>query len=1202
MAFNQLHHLKYAVGLGSMMSFYGIVGLIVYFIPGQFVGVKYKILIIVLILLTIPFALLLGYVATRKKKKKEEAKSSKAQETASAATGDARPTAGAQSPAVPAGNYGELNAGVEEVIQFLKTSNLGDGGKDAVYSLPWYIVAGAPKSGKTSLVLGSNLNFQTLPSQRQSELRVIRPTPNVDWRVTSEGVFFDTAGRYQTEGVDGDEWAALLESIKKARGNRPLDGMILVVDTDRILKSDERESEEMAKVLRARLDEVIQRLKVRFPVYLIFTHADAIEGFRDSFSTSKGEDKTLVWGATIPIEKSENAQAMFDGEYEILHTAVAKRRLLRLSAPFPPVRQLRIFNFPLHFGSARRKLGAFVNVLFRPNPFSENPFLRGYYFTAAPASKAPSGVLSAGSPYFTERLFKDVILRDKDLVRTFLAQRQSAPIFGWFLTLLVLFITFVLLVMSATSLVTNRQMLNDASARGEKLLQIWKSWKDPNKSVLSKTEDDTRREIDATENLRGMLVQLDDYERNGPPFYMRMGLYSGDRIYRQNLLGIYFNVVEQRFKKPMIAKVEADLQKFASGPAVNPGQLSDTDEQNLAKNYDLLKAYLMLTNEFKAKAEPSHLANTLKSYWVSESKVPDNLNLTAVAQLDFWAKQVDRDSDDFKFPRVQPNAKLVTDVREKLRAFPAWQRYYRGRVSAISKQIDDTVGLTTANAILARNGADTSLLDGTYAVPSAFTRAGYEQMKVAIAEANVKLGEPDWVMGDAAKSINAQVADVSKVEEQYYRDYADHWKNFIKGINVKTYKNKDDAANALQTFSSPNSPMRSLLVEVAKNTNLSAKIDTLSWWDWMKSFFSSGSGSSTEGNTTPEKEFRPLFTFVGVGTKDQKGNLDVDKYQTLINNVFKKLFPLSQNEFPAIAQQMANEQDPLGIRPAETGISNLVKSFSQTTSSQEIQTLLGKPLGNLKVLLGADQKQQIAKVWADQVLPTAKDAEKGYPYDEGDAEADIAKLTAYLNPNDGTFSKFYKDRLEKYFEESNGQLKVKDTADIKDFTPEFVAYLNKVMALRKALFGTSPTPKFEYEFSFAPVSGGAIVEVSIDGQTLDSGGTNSLKGVFPAPTGSTTGVSLKLASGSTPAGPAPSNATPSKPASGNDTSNLSFGGTWGLFRFVDRGKPQKQATGEYLLTYSVGGKGVSAKVKPSGGDLFDKTIFSNAKAPQTLFK
>jgi len=300
---------------------------------------------------------------------------------------------------------------------------------------------------------------------------------------------------------------------------------------------------------------------------------------------------------------------------------------------------------------------------------------------------------------------------------------------------------------------------------------------------------------------------------------------------------------------------------------------------------------------------------------------------------------------------------------------------------------------------------------------------------------------------------------------------------------------------------------------------------------------------------------------------------------------------------------MADEGDPLGIGISEKAIAGLTKDFNSTTSSQEVQALIGKPIGNLKDLMGAGKKQQIAKAWADQVLPAAKDTEKGYPYDEGDADADMTKLAAYLNPNDGTFSKFYKDRLERYFEEVNGQLKVKDTAEFKnDFSPEFVAYLNKVMALRKALLGTSPTPKFEYEFSFAPVSGGAIVEVNIDGQALDSGGTNSIKGAFPAATGSTTGVSLKLASGGpAPAAPPPSNTAPgAKPSSGD--SSLSFGGTWGLFRFVDRGKPQKQASGEYSLTYSVGGKAVSAKIKPSGGDLFDKSIFSNAKAPQNLFK
>src|SRR5262249_37573991 len=159
----------------------------------------------------------------------------------------------------------------------------------------------------------------------------------------------------------------------------------------------------------------------------------------------------------------------------------------------------------------------------------------------------------------------------------------------------ILFITFVLLVMSGISLISNRQMLNDAADRGEKLLEVAK--KDPDTPVLKRNEADTRNEIGTTDNLRSLLVDLDDKERNGPPIYMRLGLYSGNRIYTQNLLPIYMNVVEQRFKKPMVAKVEADLKKFAAGPAVNPGQLSDDDEKNLAKNYDLLKAYLMLTDE-----------------------------------------------------------------------------------------------------------------------------------------------------------------------------------------------------------------------------------------------------------------------------------------------------------------------------------------------------------------------------------------------------------------------------------------------------------------------------------------------------------------------------------------------------------------------------------------------------------------------------
>ncbi len=1183
--------LKYALGLGGLFSFYGVVSVITLMLPGTFVGYKYKILIIAIVLLTLPFALLIGFVASRRAaKKKKKAEEAAAAESASQT--DSQP-APAQKTAAPAGTYDDITKGTEEAVQFLKSSNLGEAGQDAIYSLPWFLVAGPPKSGKSSLLLSSNLNFHTLPGQRQSEQKMVRPTAGVEWRVTSDAVFIDTAGRYQTEGFDGDEWSALLENIRKYRPNRPLDGMILVLDAQAIQHSDEREAEETAKVMRTRLDDAMQRLKVKFPVYVVFTNSDSMEGFRDSFSASKNEDKTLVWGSTIPLEKSENAQAMFDGEYEILQNAVMKRRITRLSAPFPAVRQLRIFNFPLHFGAARRRFGAFMNALFRPNPFSENPFLRGFYFAAVPSSNGASGaVRTAGQGYFTERFFRDVLLRDKDLVKTFQSQKARPPIFGWSLTILGMAFVVLLLVLSAVSLFSNKQMLSDAEVRGERVLTIVKA--DAGKNPFAKSEDEVRRELSAVEDLRQLLARLDDYDRNGPPIYMRFGLYSGEKVFKKSLLPMYFSVIEQRFKAPAVRKLEADLRKFADSSAVfNPNQISQEQEQVLDKHYEMLKAYLMLSGDFRAKAQGADVVLALKDYWVSESKVPSDMKLTALQQLDFWAKQIDRDDSEVRFPRISTNAKLVEDARRKLQALPPVFRYYSRKVTEISKEIDDRVGQTNVSAILTRNGTDTSTMDGTYSVPSAFTRSGYELMKTAISEAEQKLSEDDWVMGESAKKDVAQATDAARLEDRYFRDYADHWRNFIKGVDVKAYKNKTDAAAALQSFSSANSPMKILLREVAKNTNLSAPLENPGWIDWLMSFFESKKTGDT-GGTQPEKEFRPLFAFVG--SSDKPDAAPIEKYQSEIGKAFNDFSTVSEDRMKKIAEQMANEEDPIRIVAREKAVGNLLAGFSETPSGQETAALLQKPIGNLKSLLGAGAKQQLAKIWAEQILPEAADVQKGYPFEDGQAEVDLTKLTAFLNPTDGKFSKFYDDKLSRYFEESNGRLRVKETSELQ-FSDDFVEYINGAIELRKALFGTNPTPKFEYEFALRPVRDG-LIEVTIDGQKITSEGTGSMKGTFPAGSSAETGVLINLVSvagGQTPSG---------SPGGFGDASASSqtYQGNWGLFRFVDSSNPTKQPGGEYLLTFSVGGKSASATIKPSGGDLFDRAIFRKAKAPQNFLK
>lgn len=1218
-----VQQLKFAFGIGGFMSFYGIVSLVVWLL-GDKMGfpVSQRIVVIALILLTLPLALIVGYVATKRSKKKKEDKEKAATEAKAEGKAEEKSPDEQKAPKLAkAAANDDLNKSAEEVIQFLKSSNLGENGKDAVYSLPWYIVAGTPKSGKSSLVMGSNLDFQNLPSQRESEQKFIRPTRNVDWRVTNDAVFVDTAGRFQTEGADADEWASLLETIKKYRSNRPIDGFLLVVSAEKILNSDEREIEEIAKVMRARLDEVMQRIRLRFPVYLIFTNADSIEGFRDSFSTSKQEGKTLVWGATIPLEKSENGQTLFDGEYEILQNSVMKRRLMRLSAPFSPVRQLRIFNFPLHFGSARRKLGAFVATLFRPNPFSESPFLRGFYFTAAPVARPkaasgaqtmpPSAPQTVGQTYFTERLFRDVVLRDKDLVKTFQSQRQKPPILGWVLTFLGAFLTLALLILAGVSLSNNRAMLAESTKKGGAVLNIVRE--DSNINPLSKDADSTGKEIVAIEDLRKLLVKLDDYARNGAPFYMGFGLYSGDRMYKEKLLPIYFNAVERRFKDPMRKKVEEDLRTFANSPSVaNPAALTEDEEKNLGKYYDLLKAYLMLSGEYKDKANPSDISNALKDYWIKESKVPENLHETAQYQLDFWAKQVDRDEATVKFPRIQLDNNLIANVRKKLQAFPARFRYYKGKVTEISKQVDEKFGTTTAEGILSRNNADATFIEGNYTVPGAYTLEGYRLMKKAIAEAETKLSADDWVMGELEKKeINPEDNDAAKIEERYFRDYADQWRNFVKGTRVKPYT-KENAKDALASFSSKSSPMLVLSQEIARNTNFSGKPKAQGWWEWITSVFETKESTDTGGNSPVEQEFRQLFTFVGEG--DAKG-APIEKYQVEVEKVSGKFGKFTPNEINQLTQDLAKEDDKKfpELRDADSKVAGLLKSFSEKSSTQALADLLKQPIGNLRALLGEGAQTMLAKTWTDKIMLEAKDMAKGFPFEDGQTEADLNKLKTFLNPVDGTLTKFYKENLEKDFDFANGQYKPKDP---NKYNEAFVTYLNNAFRLRDTLFGKNQNPGYQYTFEIKPVTD-TIIEGVVDGEDVKSGETKNIK--FPADAGKQVGVNLKVSStggtSSTPAlaksptpsvsstdptpvptsTPAPTSSTPSSSSSGFAIEKKT---TWGLFRFFNEGAPAKQSN-SYVLTY----KNVTVVITTSGGDLFDKNVFKSLRdVPNSILR
>ncbi len=96
--------------------------------------------------------------------------------------------------------------------------------------------------------------------------------------------------------VDSSAWEGFLGLLKKHRRRRPINGVIVSVSVQDLLTQTEEERLRHARTIRTRIDELMAKLEVRFPVYLMFTKADLISGFNEFFEDLGKEEREQVWG------------------------------------------------------------------------------------------------------------------------------------------------------------------------------------------------------------------------------------------------------------------------------------------------------------------------------------------------------------------------------------------------------------------------------------------------------------------------------------------------------------------------------------------------------------------------------------------------------------------------------------------------------------------------------------------------------------------------------------------------------------------------------------------------------------------------------------------------------------------------------------------------------------------------------------------
>lgn len=717
----------------------------------------------------------------------------------------------------------------DKAIAALKSAKLGPGGSSALYFLPWYAIIGPPGAGKSTALRSSGLHFPYTSGSGGPAVKGLGGTRNCDWWLTNEAVVLDTAGRWSTQDEDREEWLAFLGLLKRYRPRKPLNGLIAAISVGDVVNAREDEVEALAQRMRARLDEVQAQLRVSMPVYVLFTKADLVEGFLETFSDLRRGERNQVWGFTVPLAKrSDDAGAAFRSRFDELSEVLERRSFGRMADERSVERRTAIYAFPQQFAALRRNLDKFVSVMFQRNIYEATPSLRGVYFTSGTQEGRPFNLLmnrlvegmgirrkaEVSEPvfdqksYFLHDVFMNVIFEDRDVASAseveLKRQRRRRNVFT--AALAAVSLTVGLIPGYAWS--RNKRQLSAIEAAVQQ-------WEAPGRKPL-----DAKATLARLEPLRALVNTLLDNERQGAPLSMRLGMYQQDQLVSP-LRRYYANLLRRELVQPL---VQRDTQRMADfGLRYASLDKAHPTDQEQAEMYDLLKLHLDLTLP-KQRGEPPFeptqrpwVEGQLRSRWLASLDKESPLQAAVQVDAGLYTAFM-REFPDLAFPR---DKEVVQRVRAALTRVPATTRALSQLVARADAEGFD---LTLYHMI----GASNAFHDAGARVRGAFTRRGWENvirdaLTVQILEDAGEL----WVLGLADQDeprAQQREAQLAELRSAYFEAYIEAWQNFLRRQRVEAASSHAASLELLRELTRGVPPSLSLLLhKVYYNTQLKPK-------------------------------------------------------------------------------------------------------------------------------------------------------------------------------------------------------------------------------------------------------------------------------------------------------------------------------------------------------------------------------------------
>ena len=954
----------------------------------------------------------------------------------------------------------KLRERFDEAVSALKT---GRRSGHSLYDLPWYLIIGAPGSGKTTALLNSGLKFPLEQRIGKGALRGVGGTRNCDWWFTDEAVFLDTAGRYTTQDSDASSdaagWSEFLGLLRRYRVRRPINGVIVTVDAQQLLSGDSSARELHVESARNRLAELVSELQIQLPVYVMVTKCDLVEGFSEFFEDLGTQERAQVWGVTFPYEQTvaNSAPRAFPEEFDALTARLNERVFDRIQNAGDTRRRASVFAFPQQVGAMRDPLTSWIADIFDTRAFAGHVLLRGVYFTSATQEgnpidrllgsigrkfRAAGAVLRPSGPgkaYFVEDLLKQVMLGESGLagVNRRLELRNASILLAAYTGTAVLAVLAVLGL--SVSYQKNREFLEETAAH------------------LARFEETPEAEptsplpaiADRLTALRAV-VDVSDRYRAATSWLVSWGLYQGSSI-GNAARAAYGREFDSVLLPRLGSQIQGRLLQYARDPE---------------KLFRYLKAYLMLAQPGRA-VESELIQNVADLEWRQEagraSAVAGSLSEHTGMRL----------ASEAPLRKLGVNANLVEQARSNLRQMDRGKVFYQSikhnHLAGDDRglRIDQLAGVSAEKVLRRRSGTPLST-----PIPRLYTPAAFNGIKKDVAtELYTQLMKDAWVWGEGpASSVANSGPVVTSVIHEYEQDYIKTWNDVLADIEIVPLTSVDEMREVFRILSDQaTSPLRTLLVVVRDNTTL-----------WQKP------APPPEPGSALEKMTKKASDALGTARKNAEDAVGIrtDDWGREVTAAFQWVHQLLGSEkaktpldpfLETLAQVQAHLDrigSDLGGVPADKVASDPeFRRLLQTLERQAgelggfnhiVDSLPGGAAAEIKKAAAA----KISSEYEADVIPQcAKFVDNKYPFWNVQTDLPLEDFAAVFGPG-GLFDAFFSEHLANYVDTSGARWTLGEGAP--PIAERVLSQVRSARMIRDMFFPHgSKMPRVEFSLWFA---------------------------------------------------------------------------------------------------------------------------------------